>query len=64
MQYADRDFVQYSSAFQLVMTKKESHRSSCPERRLSSALTARKPDCAFFCVVPHLGCKKFCGRMT
>src|SRR5262249_22708779 len=39
-----RDFVQYSSAFQLVMTKKESRHSSCPEWRLRSlALTARRP---------------------
>ena len=34
----DRGFVQYSSAFQLVMAKKESRRSSCPERRLFSLL--------------------------
>src|SRR5262249_32135974 len=32
-----RDFIQYSSVFQLVMTKKESRRSSCPERRPSAA---------------------------
>lgn len=37
-QSADRDFGQYLSAFQLVMSKKESRRSSCPEWRLSSSL--------------------------